>query len=451
MKRKILLVLTIILTVFLWFIAVFSATNISKIRGSFEPVSSWTGWHPGRVIFDIGVSNSWYTAFRDQDWYLSWFFWLGNAGWATFNQVDGSNIPLCQSRIVCPSNILQNPYQLCPVYGCAWSQNAGWIIMSGSMINTTSTGVYYNPSTALMEWWAWNKWLGWIPFLAKTDNQELWIDPVTSSGITMDGVGIHFIGKMAIIGNIAGTRIFELPNQNVGYVFSNTSHASIMNTIRKNIALISRNIDASTLASDTSPFNFLIRKDQDYVFYFGDVWPVWKDSIIIIGHDVVLDTSNDIGNDTDGKVRWLIVLKDEDGNGWNIIISDKVKRIYALMFAEWSVFSGEKTGTWIVPYLTRWVWNIPQNQLYIKWLLISKNTIWGSRQTPIVCPVVTDTCDQATAELYDLNYFRTFDPTDVSQFSAPYTASYTNNSSMIIEYNNAILTNPPPWLIDTIQ
>ena len=60
-----------------------------------------------------------------------------------------------------------------------------------------------------------------------------------------------------------------------------------------------------------------------------------------------------------------------------------------------------------------------------------------------MCPVITDSCSQATAELYDLNYFRTFDPTDPLQRSAPYLPRL-DNASMIIEYDESILTDPPP-------
>jgi hypothetical protein len=97
----------------------------------------------------------------------------------------------------------------------------------------------------------------------------------------MDGIAVHFIGKIAVIGNIAGTRIFELPNQNVGYAFNMSSHASIMNTVRKNISLLSRNIDNLILEDPNSSFDFMIEKDNDYVFSIGDTWPASKKSIIV--------------------------------------------------------------------------------------------------------------------------------------------------------------------------
>lgn len=65
-----------------------------------------------------------------------------------------------------------------------------------------------------------------------------------------------------------------------------------MNTIRQNIALLSRNIADTALENPLSAFNFLIEKNEDYVFDFADVWPVGKRSIIVEGHDIILDTTN---------------------------------------------------------------------------------------------------------------------------------------------------------------
>jgi hypothetical protein len=72
------------------------------------------------------------------------------------------------------------------------------------------------------------------------------------------------------------------------------SQAVIMNTIRKNIALISRNISDTILADATSAQNFLVEKASDYILDFSDTWPVNKRTIVVIGHDIVLDTTNDI-------------------------------------------------------------------------------------------------------------------------------------------------------------
>lgn len=134
MKRKILLPTLVFTVLFACIVGVFSATNNSRIRGSFVPLSTWTGGHPGVVLFDTAPAGTGEMAYRDQDGYLSGAFWLGNVGWSTFD-ADLAGVPLCRARMVCPTDILTNTGQVCPVYGCAWSQNAGWIVLSGSMLS----------------------------------------------------------------------------------------------------------------------------------------------------------------------------------------------------------------------------------------------------------------------------------------------------------------------------
>lgn len=79
------------------------------------------------------------------------------------------------------------------------------------------------------------------------------------------GVPINFVSKIAIVGNIAGSRVFSVENngkvnQDVGYSYKTINHANILNMIRRSIALMTRNIDDATLALATSPFDFIIRK-----------------------------------------------------------------------------------------------------------------------------------------------------------------------------------------------
>lgn len=81
------------------------------------------------------------------------------------------------------------------------------------------------------------------------------------------GVPINFVSKIAIVGNIAGSRVFSVQNngvvnQDVGYSYKSINHANILNMIRKNIALMSRNISDSDLdpVSTDTKFDFIIRK-----------------------------------------------------------------------------------------------------------------------------------------------------------------------------------------------
>lgn len=145
---------------------------------------------------------------------------------------------------------------------------------------------------------------------------------------------MNFIGKIAIIGNIAGTRIYNMTNQNVGYVYNTVNQASILNTIRKNIALVSRNITSASLAGGVG-INFIYQKSLafDYDTGFGWIWPSGKRSIIIEGRDIILNQAT-IGDSTEVQPRVMIALKDANGNGGNIIITKNVERIYTFLYAE---------------------------------------------------------------------------------------------------------------------
>ncbi len=229
-----------------------------------------------------------------------------------------------------------------------------------------------------------------------------------------------------------------------------------MNILQKNIALLSRNIADSVLENSESAFNFMIKKSADYAFDIGNpIWPSsaqWKRTIVVIGKDIILDTSNIIGVN-DGVPRALVAFKDHDGNGGNIIISDKVKQIYAFLYAEGSIFSGEKVAGVINPYVASGALNIPARQLYIKWLLISKNTIGWAQQVPTVCPVVINECTVANSQIYDLNYFRTYDVSDPTQKSTPIGLidPRLDDAPLIIDYDASILSDPPPGVVSTIQ
>ncbi len=447
MKRKFFLVLSIIFIALTAFVSVFSAGRLFRIHGFFQPESTWTGGHPGLITLDIGTANSGYLATIDEAGYLSGAFWLWNVWWGLFSHYDGS----CRAQIVCPLDILRNPNQLCLVHGCAWNQNAGWMILSGSSVWATYTWVYYNPQTALIEWFAWSRGLWWIPFYADMGTP---ITPTAQTGIVANALGINFIGKIAIIGNIAGTRIYESAYQTVANIFSTTKHAEIMNSVHKNVTLLSRNIDDVTLADETSAFDFMVVKTSDFIFDFGRAWPTNKRTVVTVWQDIILDQEDINPNPESFPTRALIALKDYNGSGWNILVTDKVKRVFAFIYAEGSLFSWEKSSTWaIVPYVNSGSWNIPNNQLYIQWMLISKNTVGWAQQTPSVCPVVVNDCIPGIAEIYDLDFFRTYDVNDVVQKSVPSTINdpRLNLSTMVIKYDSSVASDPPPGLNNVFQ
>jgi hypothetical protein len=58
------------------------------------------------------------------------------------------------------------------------------------------------------------------------------------------------------------------------------------------MAVMTRNIADSTLSNPLSSFNFLVKKDDDYVFDYAATWPTGKKTIIVVGHDIVLNPAN---------------------------------------------------------------------------------------------------------------------------------------------------------------
>lgn len=441
MNRKIFFAIILVIFFSVTLIDVLGAGRFFRITWSFTPDDNWIWGHPGRVLFDLWVTNSWASAGIDPAGYLSGNFWLGNVGWATFSH----NEPWVErAQILCTDEVFHDPKLTCPLTGFAWSQNAGWISLSGSFIDGGS-GVYYDPSLWVIQGFGFSSNMGWIPFYADAGSVLDPLATVSQTWILLDGIGVNFIGKIAVIWNIAGTRIYNLTNQQVGYIFTTINHSEVLNTIRKNIALMTRNISTADLIDEfSSKFNFLVIRWSDYDTTVGWwTWPVNKKTIIIIWGDVILGQKQ-IGMDTDPD-RAIIALKDDLGNGGNIIVNEDVQRIYSFLYAEGSLYSWTKSSTGvIVPYVTAWAWNIPANQLYIKWAIISKNTIGWALQTPSVCPVVINNCTPEKAQIYDLNYFRTYDSTDSTQKAVPYNDPRFWRASFVIDYNNDLVSNPPP-------
>jgi hypothetical protein len=445
MNRKIVFAIVCIAILAFGVLSVSWVGKFFRIRWDFTPDPTWALGKPGRVLFDIWAPNLPYTAGVDIDWYLSGSFWLGNVWWGVFNHGDPA---VAKARVLCSDTVFNNPNIICPIDWFGWSQNAGWIALSGTVINGGSWA-YYNPASGRIEGFGHSRALGWIPFYAAAATP---ISTTSQTGVLFNWVGLNFIGKIAIIGNIAGTRIFNVTNQQVGYIFSSINQANMLNTIRKNIALISRNADATELANplDTK-FRFMITRWIDYDTRGGWwTWPNNKKSIIVIGGDVILDEPT-IGSSVD-TTRAIIALKDESWSGWNIIISENVGRIYSFLYAEGTIYSGYKTATGLISsYISKWVWNIPGNQLYINGAIVSKNTIGWSLQSPPTCPVVIANCDIVNSQLYDMNYFRTYDPTDPTQKNVPYDDPRFGAASLVIEYNRWLSSDPPPGISEIFQ
>lgn len=469
MKGKILL--TILGVALFFLMALFAFADTFRLKGIFPLQNGWewdpirtdhsfTGGYPGRVRFDASTSEIL------NDGTLSGAFWLGNVWWATFSHGAGWT---ATPKVNCPSNIWYVSTQMCPVSWDAWSQNSGWIVLGGADIGAGYTGTYYNPNTGNLEWWWWSQSLGWVPFYSNLSGATIDSPPPpgTSNSGTLNPAAIRFISKIVLIGNIAGDRVFRVENvvngassvdQDLGYNYASINHANIFNTLRKNISLMIRNIPSAILADVNSSLEFVYLKNDytidDLKMFSLRALPNKKRTIIVEGGNIYLTlSSQSLWLWTWQEPIALIALKDATGKGWNIIIKRDVKQIYGYLYVEGSVFSADETYPAASShYASKWVWNIPQNQLYVRGFIASKNTIGGSQQKPApICPVLTPECGSTLApEIYDWDYFRLYNPEEIAtQGSIPSDRQSifpesVKKATMILEYDPSILSDPPP-------
>lgn len=199
----------------------------------------------------------------------------------------------------------------------------------------------------------------------------------------------------------------------------------------------------------------------DNILYFWELgWDIvtlndpdsytWNKTIVVVWGNLYIE-SNIIADDKESDILWIIVLKDEEGNGGNIYIDPVVENIDSILYADKAMVSYDPTYGEISPD-TWFDYNNLNNQLIIYWTLFSNNTIWGSVDSPYLCPfyISDGDCDLDTAQKYDLNYIRRgytnlyksswdtyyLDGTDAS---VPIKEQYP----VIINYNSLIQINPP--------
>lgn len=153
---------------------------------------------------------------------------------------------------------------------------------------------------------------------------------------------------------------------------------------------------------------------------------------------------------TSGKKLWIIVLKDwyniekDFKNKWNIYINQNVKKVNATLYAD----------GWLISSNSSWIAYSEDNtsrtaslkaQLYIKWSLFTRNTIWWSIFTwwNYILPWWNKTQDFDNAMVYDLNYLRTWNNWCDKNWNNSCSDIWEYTESLIIEYNPTIQTNPP--------
>lgn len=312
--------------------------------------------------------------------------------------------------------------------GYAWSENAGYIDFTS--VDGTYSWVSYLPWSQSFTGYAWSETIWYLSF-------ESWSNLI-------------FKNKVKILGNIGGNKAFDTEYA-LGTKFESTSSSDMINSIRKNVSLMTRalpNGKMNTLDTTNNTMN-------DIMYYKRDSGNLtitnpngkMKDgnrkvrSLTIVWGDLVID--NDIEKDINVNApRVIIVLKDESGNWGNVYIKNTVKNIYTSIIAEGSLYSWDSAGNIYNDTPSKLI-SLPNNQLYVYGTILSRNTIGWSSKNPVICPFTETSCTYENSLKYDWNYFRTFDkvPTNRSDKSG------YDEYSIILETDPRIISDPPPGIV----
>lgn len=422
--------------------------------------------------------------------------WSGNAGIISFDPgspnctspdagLDGENLigsfclqTLGRVTFDAGARIVPNPSgkvtDLWTVQGTASSSGGKIYFQSGSEYS-----VKYNPTTKKIVGNAWNYGIGVVPFWLDITEPTLVNTGTTSTGttntgttstgttntgttntgttntwVTNTGTTEWFEGRVKVLGNIWGNSTFDT-FYSAGTKFNASLLNDTLNRIRKNVALITRNIPANLANNfgNTTPealgnkIVYINTSSALQTLTYGaamtSYFPSSADSLIIIGGDLIIDT--DIINSSN-LPKGIIVLKNEAWVGGNIIIRKDVKKIYSSIFAEWTLYSGDDKNTlYNADTLSAAnLANVAPNQLHIYGVLMSRNTIWGASQgTAWLCVYGETTCSYSQAIRYDLNYFR-WNPGTRTTTNRWFRDSTLDNFSLVIEADTRLTSNPPP-------
>ena len=216
----------------------------------------------------------------------------------------------------------------------------------------------------------------------------------------------------------------------INYIWE-ISKAEVYKNIHKNVAAYQR---------------LWSSKDYDWIKYINNaditIDPTWFTSwnfhtIIADWHNIKI--TSDIGKSSN-DILSIIAVQDEDWNWWNIFINKDVQKIHAILVADKSIISWD----WTNFYSDNRTAN---KQLYIKWSIISNNTIWRASELTPKCPFyITWTCNLEKAKRYDLNHFRSF---IFESWSGSLNWTWINKlawydeSPLIIEYDSRMKQNIP--------
>lgn len=207
-------------------------------------------------------------------------------------------------------------------------------------------------------------------------------------------------------------------------IFSGISRSQTRNRIRKSINLATRNM---VLRSMDKTIQYLWAVSPGSATK-GSVLRKWSDSSIMIvkGSDTInlslingisgkrtlvirganLYIDKDMYYANDSSILAVVVEKDSQWNGGNLLVNSEVTNIVGTYVLDGSILTSTDGSN------PTWFLKIAQlkNQLHIYGSIISENTIWWSRMNPRKCPpLISESCSSlAVAQKYDMNYLRRY-------------------------------------------
>ena len=339
-------------------------------------------------------------------------------------------------------------------------------------INDTNTpnaflqGFSYSPHI-------WYQWLEWIQVASTVeggmndaDSRRLRVIGIATSSNPEDALWDQFVSDVRVFWNISKVELRALMQRNVQNMVRNLTPQGTAN-----LSITSAQLSSQSWGSTITWANRISNNEVLYVWRdSGELvnlqwWSLASNSnktLVVEGANIYI--SWDIRWD---GILWIIALH-KNGQWWNIYVDPSVTDIHAFLYADRSIISynwSELDGSTVDSQLA--------NQLYIKWVLFSENTIWWSVRNPVVCPFYITSSQCSTREQamkYDLNFLRRYQiapdrDSDGDIIPGSYSPSHgaaesfmwndTRNEEapqrtelrefpVILEYDSRIVNNAPP-------
>ncbi len=229
---------------------------------------------------------------------------------------------------------------------------------------------------------------------------------------------------------------------------SSISNIAVKNNIRKNAIIAVRNRIPDT-AINTNPMIVSGIKYIQWDYTITDTEAISRnwETLIVIDGNITMETNM---FNTGWKMAAIMVMKsDQNSDKWNLFIKPNVRFLSSLIYTDGSIESVNSSGNRFTS-MSKDRSNQLSNQLVLKWLFISRNTIgwavlwsitsgaWGKKYT---LPGNIWTDDLFTAASYDLSFLRSSN-IGYDWVTQPY--NFNNDAFTVVIYDGKYLLTPPP-------